>query len=339
LFVDELSLADEGRREKALRMLRKALSLDPAAPVLTNNLANHLRVFGRIEEAQAALLDGLRRNPGFPNFYANMSLLLVLQGRIGESAAWVDEAVRLNASNVGNRGFQCNLWVELGDPDAAQECLDNLRQDFPQLPESSFASVQSTIYWVSGEPQLAVEYMERLDKKEPSLRSKIYLALAHIRNENWSAARPFVEEIVPHYFSEDEVIVSQQEVSLAIIAAISMHEEGGWPQRAHYLAGKALETMRSMHRTRGVGYGNLDVHAYAIRGESSQMIAALRQAIDDGWRMNWWDHRLRHYQVLVQERLAQPAQRSEWDALIAELEADIAKQRQWYADHKDEPLF
>ena len=96
--------------------------------------------------------------------------------------------------------------------------------------------------------------------------------------------------------------VSQQEISLAIIAAVSMREEGGWPQRAHYLAGKALETMRSMHRTRGVGYGNLDVHAYAIRGESSQMIAALRQAIDDGWRMNWWDHRLRHYQVLVQER-------------------------------------
>jgi TolB-like protein/Tfp pilus assembly protein PilF len=339
LLVDDLLLADEERREEALRMLRKALSLDPAAAILTSNLAAHLRMFGRIEEAQAALMDGLKRNPNFPGFYANMSSLLVLQGRIGEAAAWRDEAVRLNPSNAGYRGTQCNLQVELDDPAAAQACLDELRRDFPQLPESSFALVQSTIYWVSGEPQMAVEYMERLDKEEPSLASKVYLALAHIRNENWSAARPFVEEIVPHYFSEDEMIVSQQEVNLAIIAAVSMHEEGGWSQRAHYLAAKALETMRSMHRTRGVGYGNLDVHAYAIRGESSQMIAALRQAIDDGWRMNWWDHRLQHYQVLVQERLAQPAQRSEWDALIAELEVDIAAQRQWYQDHKDDPLF
>ena len=29
----------------------------------------------------------------------------------------------------------------------------------------------------------------------------------------------------------------------------------------------------------------------------------------------------------------------EWNELIAELETDIADQRQWYYAHKDEPLF
>jgi tetratricopeptide (TPR) repeat protein len=339
LVADELSLADEERREEALRMLRKALSLDPASPILTSNLAAHLRMFGRIEEAQAALLDGLRRNPGFPGFYANMASLLLLQGRIGEATAWHDEAVRLNSSNVGNRGYQCNLQVELGDPVAAQACLDDLRRDFPQLPESSFASVQSTIYAVSGEPQMAVEYMERLDKEEPNRGTKFALAGAYFQNAEWSRARPIFEEIVPHYFSDDKVTVSQQEIPFAIGAATTMREADGWSQRAHYLAGKALETMRSMHRTRGVGYLNYDVHAYAIRGEYSQMIASLRQAIDDGWRLGWWGHRGRDYQVALRQRPLQPEQQSEWDALIAELEADIAKQRQWYADHKDDPLF
>jgi tetratricopeptide (TPR) repeat protein len=339
LVADELSLADEERREEALRMARKALSLDPAAAILTSNLAAHLRMFGRIEEAQAALMDGLQRNPNFPGFYANMSSLLVLQGRIGEAAAWHDEAVRLNSSNVGNRGFQCNLQVELDDPVAAQACLDELRRDFPQLPESSFASVQSTIYAVSGEPQMAVEYMERLDKERPDQFTKLYLARAYVQNAEWSRARPILEEILPHYFAEDEVTVTQQEVGLAIFAAATMRDGEGWSPRAHYLAGKALETMRSMHRTRGVGYGNNDVNAYAIRGESSQMIAALRQAIDDGWRLGWWGHRGRDYQVGLRERPLEPEQQSEWDALIAELEADIAKQRQWYADHKDDLLF
>ncbi|NIO43633.1 MAG: hypothetical protein GTO41_27850, partial [Burkholderiales bacterium] len=101
-------------------------------------------------------------------------------------------------------------------------------------------------------------------------------------NAEWSKARPIIEAIVPHFFSEGEVTVSPQEVVWAIVAAATLREGDGWSQRTHYLAGKALETMRSMHRTRGVGYGNNDVHAYAIRGESSQMIAALRQAIDDG---------------------------------------------------------
>jgi TolB-like protein/Tfp pilus assembly protein PilF len=339
LVADELSLADEERREEALRMLRKALSLDPAAPILTSNLAAHLRMFGRIEEAQATLLDGLKRNPDFPGFYANMASLLVQQGRIGEAAAWHDEAVRLNASNVGQRVFQCYLQVELDDPVAAQACLDDLRRDFPQLPESSLAGVRSAIYSLSGKPQMAVEYMERLDRNGPDQQTKGALAGAYIRNAEWSKARPVLEEFVPHFYSEDEVTVSQQEVNFAIAAAVTMREDGGWSRRAHYLCGEALETMMSMHRTRGVGYGINDVNAYAIRGEYSQMIAALRQAIDDGWRWGWWGLRGRDYQVALQERPLQPEQQSEWDALIAELEADIAKQRQWYVDHKDDPLF
>jgi hypothetical protein len=29
----------------------------------------------------------------------------------------------------------------------------------------------------------------------------------------------------------------------------------------------------------------------------------------------------------------------EWNALVAEIEADIASQREWFAMHKNDPLF
>ena len=38
-----------------------------------------------------------------------------------------------------------------------------------------------------------------------------------------------------------------------------------------------------------------------------------------------------HYDSMRQE--------PEWIDLVNELEADIARQRQWYEEHKDDPLF
>ena len=326
---------DEERREESLLMIRKALSLDPAAPVLSVNLANRLRLLGRIEEARAVLLDGAVRNPAFPGFYGRMANLLLSQGRLGEAAAWQDEAVGLNPSAFGNRYFQCFLQVELDDIASAQACLEILRRDFADFPESSFADLVTNIYFVSNQPQMAVDYLESVNKEEPGQGMKMSLARAYVWNAEWPKARQTFEEITPLFYSEEEVTIGPHEIGPAVNAATTMRDGDGWSSRAHYLMGQALETMRSMHRTRGIGYGSLDVAAYGIRGEAANMMSALRDAIDSGWRVYWWVLRMPTYQATwsVQDR------RSEWDALIAELEADIAAQRQWYQDHKDDPLF
>jgi hypothetical protein len=75
----------------------------------------------------------------------------------------------------------------------------------------------------------------------------------------------------------------------------------------------------------------LDLAYHALRGNHQTAIHILRQAVDSGWRSYWWT--LRH--PLYDDLLEEP----EWVELIIQLETDIAKQRQWYEEHKDVPLF
>ena len=69
-----------------------------------------------------------------------------------------------------------------------------------------------------------------------------------------------------------------------------------------------------------------------MRGEKHKAKSALREAIDVGWRYNWW-------WVLGSPYFDSIRQDPEWVSLVTELEADIARQRQWAEDHKDDPLF
>jgi hypothetical protein len=98
-----------------------------------------------------------------------------------------------------------------------------------------------------------------------------------------------------------------------------------------YLPERALDTMRNMDRNVGFGYGIADVYAHTIRDHHAAAIEALRTAIDQGWRKSWW--RLRD---LVFSDLAD---NPEWQALISELEVEVALQRELYETHKDEALW
>ena len=107
--------------------------------------------------------------------------------------------------------------------------------------------------------------------------------------------------------------------------------ETGNRERANYLFDGLLAWMESTHRTRGPGYGATDVFVHVLRGENQKALAALRDAIDTGWRENWWRLRYPIYDVMLEE--------AEWVTLMTELESYIARQRRWFEDHKDDPLF
>ena len=89
--------------------------------------------------------------------------------------------------------------------------------------------------------------------------------------------------------------------------------------------------MRSMHRTRGRSFGILDVYIHVARGEKQKAIRALRDAIDAGWRGHWYYVQYAFFDTMRDE--------PEWNELITELKADVERQRIWYEENKDDPLF
>ena len=79
-----------------------------------------------------------------------------------------------------------------------------------------------------------------------------------------------------------------------------------------------------------------------MRGDRDRAIARLREAIDEGWRISptWWWLEHAYWWTLRQDwKLASLHQDPEFIALVSELEADILKQRLWYKENKDKPLF
>ena len=101
--------------------------------------------------------------------------------------------------------------------------------------------------------------------------------------------------------------------------------------RANYLFDQAIDAMQSMRRTGRLGYGVLDVFIHVTRGNEQLAIEALRDAVRSGWRSPWWELRFPHY--------ASMQDYPEWVSLMTEIEADIREQRQWFDEHKDDPIF
>ena len=59
---------------------------------------------------------------------------------------------------------------------------------------------------------------------------------------------------------------------------------------------------------------------YALKGDKQKALAALRRAIDEGWRVMWWQF-LKH-DLSLESLHDEP----EFQAMIAEIEADMATQ-------------
>jgi hypothetical protein len=139
-----------------------------------------------------------------------------------------------------------------------------------------------------------------------------------------------VEENWPQILSDDALTLGPDNYHPALVAAFALHGLGE-TDRADKLFAQALDFLGQNERTHGLAYGALDVFVHAFRDDRPKAIAALREAIDSGWREDWF--RLRY--PVFDHMLAEP----EWVELMTELEADIARQRQWYEEHQDEPLF
>ena len=70
----------------------------------------------------------------------------------------------------------------------------------------------------------------------------------------------------------------------------------------------------------GFGYWIADVRIYALQGEKRKTLSALRQAIDQGWRGLWW------YFLRQDPNLESLHGEPEYQAMVAEIEADMAEQ-------------
>ena len=326
-------LRGQGRIEEALSHIRKAVELDPFAAVLTENLGYVLFLLGRVEEAEVVLRKGIERNPEFPGLHRTLSTILLRLGRVGEALNRRRAVTSLNPQMKGSRFSECELYMELGAYESAEQCIDLAEEVFPRA--ASYTRVY--LHLNRSEREKAASLLEQLKQRDPVPFDKEDLALTDFLCGNVEEARLIWQDLWPKFYGNEdinlkpnEMVRSTYDIQRIVYIAYTLYVDGQL-DRANYLFEYALETMQSMHQTRGVGYGEMEVFVHATRGDKERAISALREAIDRGWRIGWWILRSPYYDSMWKE--------PEWIELVNELEADITRQRQWYEEHKDKPLF
>lgn len=86
-----------------------------------------------------------------------------------------------------------------------------------------------------------------------------------------------------------------------------------------------MQAIKELPRLGIFGYLIMDVEILALQGRADAALNALREAIDAGWRFNWW---LAPHDPNLDSIRDHP----EFQAIMMELEADMAMQHQRLVD-------
>jgi tetratricopeptide (TPR) repeat protein len=186
----------------------------------------------------------------------------------------------------------------------------------------------------SFEPNLALEYLYLYRGDEaaalepgrkafaiwPLYQTALPLLRDHeIRAGRYVEARALYEEFFSELLYERDPKVDLTNYRAAIDLALILSRTGE-QGRADWLLDRSLQQIQKRPRLGDNGYGLADVQLYALRGEMQKALLALRQAIDEGWRVEWW------YQLQHKPDLEPLHGEPEFQAMVAELEADMAAQ-------------
>lgn len=335
----------QGRYEDSLRQLEKAVELDPLSDIVQFNYAKAVWALGRAEQAMALMLENVRRNPDFPYNYKRMARWKMQTGKVGEAMLWIKALRRLepdSPSHWGEFGGECHIYYLLDDKQEGARCFDEFSEAFPQsvvaqrwlASRKAYASgeVPSLTFFGAATEEVA-DIFRTLVREQPGNDYRAnQLAFALESISGFEELLDVMEEAHPQLFTETPE-VSGETTWPAMMSAHAL-QELGQDERAERLLEAIEQTISGMRLIAGPGFTNgiENVEVAALRGNTEEALANLRNAIDQNWRFTW---------VGMPDNLYLDSIRDDprYIAMYEELKEDIARQREWFYANEDLPLF
>jgi len=313
------------RQEDGLVNIRKAVELDPLAPILAGNLAASLWYFGRDDEAIKVLNQSLKTNPEFATNYATMGGFLTNQGRHGEATRWFSKAAALNPDNAAFVRAECFFLAAVGLYDVAEMCLDALDERHPGSAEWLHLYLYSSLErFEDADKYIATLVEDGLDEDlQESFVGYYY------RSGQEDKARPIAKEVFAELFENKGFVIDTDNVDDAVVVAHILLQDGE-VERANDLLDQSLAVMETMHRTRNSGYNDDDLFIHVMRDDIESAKQSLTEMVEHRVIYGLSKFRNSFYDPLWAD--------ADCAALLDELTRIAAEERQWYLDHKDEPL-
>ncbi len=220
------------------------------------------------------------------------------------------------------------LYLNLGAEQQADLSAYRSQELMPNAYRPNYGLAMLELY--RGQEARALEYASKAMAIYPqSLIMNAFLRDHDLKKGHYAKALARYEKSYPKLLNESEPGVNERNYKEAVDLALVVLKTGK-QQRAKKLLDRSFAVINTLPRLGLFGYGVLDAKIYALRGEKEKALAALREAIDGGWRRHWW------YYLEHDKNLDSIRDEPEFQAMVEEIEADMAEQlarvRDWEAN-------
>jgi len=233
-----------GNWEKAVEVLRRALSLDPRS--------------GRASGALAAHLLWLRRYP--------------------EATAAADQAVTLAPENLRNFGAKVMIRLAQGDLPGARAIIAAAPREMTPTGVATFFSVTWDLFWVLDESQqnIVLRLGTTSFEDDPSARALAFTGIYHLRGDR---ARTRIYADSAHQLIQDRLRSIPDDNYLLALDAVALAYAGHGAEAVR--EGERSVSLLSVAQDAYSGPYNLHqlVRVYAILGEKDKAIDRLKQLL------------------------------------------------------------
>ncbi len=317
-----------GDFDQAIELYERAVNLSPETGMFRKSFGESYAAIGRAAEATAEFVAWLELFPDLAVPYRKIGdVHWEVLGRPREAIDWYRQAVDADPESPLFQARLVLLYLDLDDPASAKRWADQVTATYPDRVSSRIAKLTLEMYgsrYAEGRA-LARElaetarfggYLSQFDQPYSEYAPVGYFGLLA---GDPSSARAFPERAYPELLDADPVI-NRYTINAAIDLAAALMASGE-RTRADLLLAKSLAFIESEpDDLRRVRYREQPAEIYALQGRVPEALAALRSAIDQGWRRGWW--RLRHkphYESLRDE--------PQFQTMLTELEAEAERLR------------
>lgn len=309
----------QGRIEESMEYFKKALVVDPFSAPVNVDLGRAYDASGHFDEALQRFLRVAEIEPDHAFAYVYIAAIhYLVYGQVDESLVWYQKAAENDALSPSLQAAQAIAYLELGDTESAKVWID---RGLELGPKSFWAVWASTLFNLrTGDEAASLADARTLLEAYPRNWGSLFV----LRNADLAAgryevarsryARAFRELTEPEV---PEVNVSNYQAAVDL-ALVLMHLDE--QTRANDLLAGSLVAIETLPRHGMNGYWITDARIFSLQQRPQQALNALRQAVDEGWRIFSWLY-LQHDPGLDAIR-AEP----EFQRLYAEVQADLAAQ-------------
>jgi len=313
-------LHETGHVDQALLEWEKAAQLDPFSPIMNDAYAWILAEVGRFDEALTRYRRVNEIDPEYPGAAESIGTIYGLAyGRLDLANLWYREALALDPGNPWYPAILGLVFLELDDDETAEFWINRSLQMSPHHPWANGAMMMLHSY--RKDLEQVTRYADAVLGVNP--RWRLGTALAHgrvqdLRDGNYDAILERYESSYPELFGDDPEVNSTNYRPAIDIAGILLL--AGDDDRAAGLLQKCQAQIAETIRVGFHGFWVSDVQVLALQGKTDAALAALRQALDQGWRTDW------RFFFHVDPNLDSIRDEAAFQAMLQEVKEDMAAQ-------------